>query len=129
MHEFSLVCALLEQVEAHVPPAGRVLRVKVRAGASRAIEPELMRWAWRAATGGTRCADAALELELLPWRLRCPACGATFDADDPLAPCACGCETTRPLPDDELTLVSVTLCEDDPSLDPRSPGDPEEVSR
>ena len=127
MHEFSLVEALIERIEAHAPPDRAVLRVRVRAGAGRAIEPDLMQWAWRAATEHAALDGATLELEIQPYRLHCPACGASFESEYPLASCACGCEATRPEGGDELTLRSITLSDDErphPCPEPRK-----EVSR
>jgi len=117
MHEFSIALALKELVAQRAPPGLVVRSVSVRAGAMRAIEPEAMRWAWRAAVQGTALDGSQLRLTNLPWSLRCGGCGRTWQAADPSQPCACGHASVYPSEDssdDELTLVSIEV--DDPPV-------------
>jgi hydrogenase nickel incorporation protein HypA/HybF len=76
----------------------------------RAIEPESLRWAWVCATEGTELAGTRLDLEVLPWKLACPACGREFDAETTEAACpSCARPHVRVVGSDELQVVSLTV--------------------
>ncbi len=109
MHEFSIAEALVEQVAAHTPASATLRRVRVRAGAMAAIEPEAMQWAWRAATDAGRFDGAQLMLELEPYRLRCPACGREWDSEQLFVACSCGHARPQPRGDAGLTLLSLDI--------------------
>ena len=127
MHELSLVEALLERVAEHVPAGARLRGVRVRAGAARAIEPELMQWAWRAATAETAWEGAELALEITPYTLACAACGRRVASEDPWAGCPCGNAAPEVAATDELTLVAITVEDEDPAEAPG--GGRKEMSR
>lgn len=115
MHELSLAAALLELAQKHVPPGAALKGVKVRAGPLRAVEPEAMELAWRAVTEEARLPGCRIDLELLPWELRCLDCDRTWSASTTLETCACGCDRPIPGGSDELRLLSIEV--DDPSRD------------
>ncbi len=85
--------------------------VQMRAGPMRGVEPTAMELAWRSVVKGTAWQSAELVLELLPWRLKCAACGNEFAADDLFVKCECGNERPTPLGGDELQVVSITVDE------------------
>jgi hydrogenase nickel incorporation protein HypA/HybF len=109
MHELSIAEALIELVEKHIPPGGTVKRVLVEAGPARGIVDTAMQWAWEAARQDTNCREAKLELKLLPWKLKCTACGAEFEAQDIFATCACGHTEPIPAGGDDLRLMSIDV--------------------
>lgn len=111
MHEQSLVAALLEQVQRHAPAGAIVRTVRVHAGAMRAIEPELMHWAWEAGKGGTTLASAALELTIDSYDMTCPACGRRWKSDTIAERCACGCTAPTAGGSDELMLMALEIDE------------------
>jgi hydrogenase nickel incorporation protein HypA/HybF len=111
MHEFSIAQALLGQVEAHVPDGATLRRVRVRAGAMAAIEPQAMQWAWRAATDAGPHDGAELILEIQPHRLHCDRCGRAWDSDELFVACACGHRRPRAVGDAGLTLLSLDIDE------------------
>ena len=113
MHEFSLVNALIDQVDRHLPAGATLRRVKVRAGAMQAIEPQAMQWAWQAATQGTRMDGATLELTIEPFALTCPECRRQWESDDIYDTCPCGCQRPRPTGAHALTLLSITMDQPD----------------
>lgn len=115
MHEFSLAEALLDLTMRKVTADLTVRSVSVRAGPMRGIDPEAMRWAW-GAVAQTKLPGAQLQLELLPWNMRCSECGRAWQSDDSLQACRCGSQRVYPSGDDEFTLVSIQV--DDP---PESP--------
>ncbi|MAE66140.1 MAG: hypothetical protein CMJ18_17865 [Phycisphaeraceae bacterium] len=109
MHELSIARMLLSLIDAHTPEGATVLSVQVSAGPLQAIDPDAMRFAWRAATQGERHEGAVLELTRLPWRLRCATCARIFESDCWPAVCACGSEQTQPEGGDALRLESMEI--------------------
>jgi hydrogenase nickel incorporation protein HypA/HybF len=78
MHELSIALSILEQVEQN-PSAqpGGVRAVQVKVGALAGVDAEALRFAWQIARAGTPLADAELEIEQIPLRVRCPRCDRT----------------------------------------------------
>ena len=80
MHEYSIVSALVDQVEAEARRhAGALVRtVRVRVGELSGVDRELLGTAWSLFREGTLCADAEIELAGETARWVCPRC------DDPI---------------------------------------------
>lgn len=80
MHEYSLIQALLERVDAAARQHGatRVERLRVRVGELAGVERELLASAYELARTGTCCAAAELELLDEPARWECGRCGAAI---------------------------------------------------
>ena len=113
MHEMSIAQAILDLVERYVAVGESVCAVRITAGPLRGIEPQAMQWAWEAATPETRCANARLELNLIPWRLHCRSCRRHWSADDALEACTCGSRDVRPEGSDDLLLDSIEVPDGD----------------
>lgn len=111
MHELSIARHLLGLIRRHTPAGAVVSRVRVEAGPLRAIDPDALQWAWRASIPDTDCRAATLELKLLPWRWRCPACEHQWDSRDYPSRCQCGCEQAALRGGDELTVISLDVDE------------------
>lgn len=111
MHEISIARAIFDLMVEHAPSQAVVRYVTVRAGPLRAIEPEAMRWAWRAVTDHTSWSNVKLELELSPWQLTCPQCGRCWVSQELQGSCTCGCNQPSPVLDDQLSLVSLEVDE------------------
>lgn len=111
MHEMSIATALLDQVERHLPAGATLRHVHVRAGAMQAIEPDAMRWAWRALTDQTRHDGAELHLTIEPYRLHCPECDHEWNSNDLFDACPCGCPRPRSIGENGVTLLSLTVDE------------------
>lgn len=91
MHEMSIARALLGNLLSVCPEDSQIESVQVHVGASRALEPELLRSAWTALTqDDPRCAESRLELQLEPWQLHCRDCGREFSAETWDVICHCG---------------------------------------
>lgn len=112
MHELSIAVALVGQALRHRPAGAVVLCVRVEAGALQAIDPEAMRWAWRAATEETPLVNSVIDVHCEPWQIDCAACGRRWTGDDPLESCACGSADTQPHGDDRLRLLSLEVMDD-----------------
>jgi hydrogenase nickel incorporation protein HypA/HybF len=110
MHEYSLVEALLAQVEreARARHATAVHRVTVRIGAVGGVEPTLFRTAFEARRQGTLCRNAELEMETEAERWICSVCGEPIAAGSRLACSNCGWPA-RLAGGDALTLERVEL--------------------
>jgi hydrogenase nickel incorporation protein HypA/HybF len=78
MHEYSLVEALLQQVEAEARSrnATAVRRIRVRIGPLAGVERRLFASAFDTCRGGTLCSGADLELADDPVAWCCEVCGA-----------------------------------------------------
>lgn len=112
MHELSLASSILDLAMQHTPPGTSLRVVRLRAGPMRGIEPQAMQWAWQACIEGTDARDSRIELELLPWRLRCSHCGSEFSAPDVFdAVCPCGGRGAHPVGGDELQVMSIEVDE------------------
>ena len=96
MHEFSLMASVLdraaEEMERH--GASRLTLLRLRYGELDHVQPDSMRMAFEAMTGGTPSEGARLELVEEPLLLRCPLCRNTFrpsGRESMFAPCpSCG---------------------------------------
>jgi hydrogenase nickel incorporation protein HypA/HybF len=80
MHEFSLVQALLKQVDTlrREQNAGRVVSIQVSVGEFSGVEPELFREAYKVLIEETPMRGAALQMDCEPLRGRCENCGRDF---------------------------------------------------
>jgi len=110
MHEYSLVLALLEQVEAHVAahPGAAVRRVELRVGDQAGVVPELLQTAFEVARERTPAARAELVIERVPARWACPRCARGLEEGEPLVCATCG-EPARLVAGDELDLLRLEL--------------------
>lgn len=110
MHEYSLVQALLDRVEAEARAlnATAVRRVTVRIGPLAGVERMLFATAFDVCRAGTLCHDASLEIggEEIAWR--CEVCGEPIGEGEELV---CGnCHwPARLTGGDALTLERIEL--------------------
>ena len=88
MHELSIAVRLVDLASEAARDAGPIEAVRVRVGTLSGVVVEALEFAWEAAREDTPCADAALIVERVPARLRCPACGCESACEEFLA-CLC----------------------------------------
>jgi hydrogenase nickel incorporation protein HypA/HybF len=110
MHEYSIVQALIERVEAEARTrrATAVHRLSIRIGELSGVEPELLTTAYDTFRERTMCEHAELDLEIVAARWACPSCGRPIRRGDVLTCPAC----TLPAhlaAGDEITLVRIEL--------------------
>jgi hydrogenase nickel insertion protein HypA len=86
MHEYSIVQALLEQVEqqAAAHRARAVHRLHLRVGELSGVEIPLLAAAWEAFRERSACARAELEIHPVAARWSCPGCARVFAAGERL---------------------------------------------
>jgi hydrogenase nickel incorporation protein HypA/HybF len=111
MHEYSIVSALVDQVEvarAGAPPAARVQRVHVAIGELAGVEIELLRTAFLTFRERTVCEAAALEIRAVAAEWRCLGCGRPIERGAILRCPDCG-RPARLRCGDEIILERIEL--------------------
>lgn len=81
MHEYSIVSALLDQIEAQVAlhPRAKVRRVSVRIGELAGVEIELLRTAYETIRERSVCAEAELAIEAVAAAWQCTRCARPIE--------------------------------------------------
>ena len=81
MHETAIVTGLIRIIETHAARVGasRVLRVKLKVGRLRAVEPQQLCSCFEMFAEGTVAEGAELVIDMLGVRGRCRACATEFD--------------------------------------------------
>jgi hydrogenase nickel incorporation protein HypA/HybF len=111
MHELSIASAVVAVVERHAE--GRpVAVVNLRVGGLRQVVPDSLGFYFEFVARGTVCEGAQLELEFVPVRLRCEACGCEWELEQPLFRCACGSTATEVVAGNELNVETIEIEED-----------------
>ncbi|MBK7585898.1 MAG: hydrogenase maturation nickel metallochaperone HypA [Myxococcales bacterium] len=92
MHEYSIVSALIRQVELEAANhrANRVGRVHLGIGELSGVDPELLALAFETFRAQTVCADAELSIRAVPALWRCPNCTQDLVAGSRLQCEGCG---------------------------------------
>ena len=110
MHEFSIVQALMQQVEAQAAArrATRVTRIEVRIGEQSGVDPHLLDRAYGVYRRGTIAERAPLAMTVVPVRWDCPRCGAAIPAGTRLTCRSCGAPA-RLIEGDELLLDRIEM--------------------
>ena len=86
MHELALSIAVVETAVKH--SAGRAVSVvALRVGGLRQVVPESLDFYFRVAARDTVCAEARLEQDLVPARLRCNRCSRQWELKAPTFRC------------------------------------------
>jgi hydrogenase nickel incorporation protein HypA/HybF len=111
MHEYSLVQALVERVEAEVASrrAIAVHGLTVRIGELAGVDPELFQTAYDTFRAGTVCATAPLVLERVPAVWSCPRCHARVPPGAALRCAPCDLPAALEPGGDALTLNRIEL--------------------
>ncbi len=92
MHEYSIVAALMERVEAEAANrrATAVHHVRVRIGELAGVEPDLFETAFEMCREGGICAAADLEIVPAETHWACPACSSEIAQGEVLRCPECG---------------------------------------
>jgi hydrogenase nickel incorporation protein HypA/HybF len=110
MHEYSIVMALVDRVEAEARSRGAesVHRLSVRIGELSGVDVELFTTAYQTFRGRTMCGSADLVVQRVPARWECAVCGAAMAAGGPLRCHDCG-GAARLAAGDEIVLDRIEL--------------------
>jgi hydrogenase nickel incorporation protein HypA/HybF len=111
VHELALSTAIVNTVERHA--AGRrVSVVSVRVGALRQVVPDSLAFYFQIVARDSLCADARLELQEVPARLGCRACGEEWQVEIPAFRCpACAGGKVEVRSGEELEVESIEVSE------------------
>ncbi|MDZ7343467.1 MAG: hydrogenase maturation nickel metallochaperone HypA [candidate division KSB1 bacterium] len=84
MHELSIATSIVETVlqEIAQKKLPLVQTIAVRIGALSAVDPEALRFGFDAIISDTPLSKTKLEIELVPVRGKCRACGQEFAVED-----------------------------------------------
>ena len=109
MHETGLcegVLAVVREVSDDEP----VSRIRLRVGRLQGVVPDVFEFCWRMVAEDTAAAEAALELEDVPVRVRCGACGAETEPPSSAIACAsCGSPSVDVVAGDAIEVEEVEL--------------------
>jgi hydrogenase nickel incorporation protein HypA/HybF len=95
MHELSMMCALVEQVEdlAVKESFDRVYEIRVSVGALSGVEPSSLEFCFTEATQGSVLSGARLILQSVGVELSCLSCGELSNPSDPAALICTNCQS------------------------------------
>lgn len=110
MHEYSLVQALLQQVEhqARAHRATAIHRLHVSVGELSGVEVPLLETAYATFRDRTVCSGADLEVHRVPARWTCPGCGRPFVRGEALRCSECR-RPARLAAGDEIVLDRIEM--------------------
>ncbi|MFD0364829.1 hydrogenase maturation nickel metallochaperone HypA [Nocardia sp. GCM10030253] len=110
MHEMAITQSVIDAVCGHA--AGRkVHSVTVAVGALCAVVPDAMQFCFELAAEGTVAEGAYLEIEQVPGRAVCRACGADFTLTELILLCHCGSADVDVTAGRELRIRSMEVSE------------------
>ena len=110
MHEYSIVQALMSQVEAEARKHGAIAidKIELKIGELAGVEVDLLRTAFETFRERSICARAELEIEVVPATWSCPTCKDLFAAGARLQCTECG-EPARLSSGDEIVLQRIEM--------------------
>ena len=110
MHEYSIVQALVERVDAEARARGAtaVHRLSVRIGELSGVEAQLLSTAYETFRERTICERADLDLHVVPARWECPDCGRAIGRGDVLTCPSCAVPA-RLVQGDEIMLDRIEM--------------------
>jgi hydrogenase nickel incorporation protein HypA/HybF len=110
MHEYSIVAALIERVDAELARAGgtHVKRLKVRIGELAGVDVPLLETAFTTFRERTSCRDAELVVEATEARWTCPRCGHVIARGTRLRCPSCDV-AARLVEGDEIMLQTIEM--------------------
>jgi hydrogenase nickel incorporation protein HypA/HybF len=113
MHEATIACHLIEAIGRRIDDgeiSGAVNRIHVRVGRMTAVVPDNLRHLFALLAEGSAVEGAELEIEEVPVRARCRACGTEFDIEGVRFDCRdCGSSDTDVVSGRELKIVAVEV--------------------
>ena len=108
MHELAITQSLVSAVWERVGTS-RVTRVHVTIGRLSGVVPDAVRFCFDVCAAGTPLEGAALDVDEIPGRARCRACGVEENLADAIALCRCGSADLEFVAGRELRLDEVEV--------------------
>ncbi len=115
MHEFSIAEAIVRTSEEVIRAngGGKAEKICLRIGELRQVVPDALTFAFDILKADTLLADALLEWETVPARVRCRQCGKEYHPQDVFWECpSCGAVGAEVVAGEELEIVSITVTGD-----------------
>jgi len=116
MHELSLVKSVIDSVESLAKENGwkKIEKVTLRVGAMRQVVPEIMKFAFAAASQNSLMQGAELDIEPVPIVVSCPRCGRKWGEERMSMLCPfCGSPDAQMEHGMELSIDSIEVEDDD----------------
>ncbi|MDH7516057.1 MAG: hydrogenase maturation nickel metallochaperone HypA [Bacteroidota bacterium] len=114
MHELSIAGSIIDIVGQYVESdmLASVERIGLRIGAQSGISVDALVFGFEAITKDTPLGAARLDIEIVPFTLRCGDCGNEFVSEDGTVLCpACGSFRCTALSGTEMQVVDISLRE------------------
>jgi hydrogenase nickel incorporation protein HypA/HybF len=118
MHETAIVEGLMRILEKQAAQHGveRIVRVRLKVGRLRAVEPQQLVACFEMFADGTIAEGATLFIDAVPVRARCKACGTEFEVPRFRFECSgCGGGDVEVIQGQELYIESFDAADDIPS--------------
>jgi hydrogenase nickel incorporation protein HypA/HybF len=112
MHELSIAQNILEIVRAQIKKDDlvNVRSVKLRVGAISGVVPHSLTFSFDALVADTALRNARLEIEFIPFVIKCSDCSEQSDVDYGIALCpSCGSGNTTIISGNELDISEIIL--------------------
>jgi hydrogenase nickel incorporation protein HypA/HybF len=112
VHELS-VCGMIAGIAERRAEGRTVAAIHVRIGQLRQIVPDTLVFCWDLVVSDTTLDGSRLELEIVPARIRCRACGVTAELGDlPVFACgSCHGVDTEVVAGEEFLITALDLAE------------------
>lgn len=124
MHELSIAQSIVELVRANVPAADvqSVKSVKIRVGKMSGVVADSLEFCFTAITQETPLQGAGLDIERVPFVMKCRSCGTLFESEAGIVLCpTCGAVDTEVLSGTELQVVEIEVLDSPPGDRPATP--------
>lgn len=124
MHELSIAQNILEIVLANLPATERdsVKSIKLKVGQQSGVVPDSLDFCFGVIAQGTPLEGAALDIERVPFVLKCKPCGSSFQSESGIVLCPlCGGMDVEVLSGTELRVVEIEL--NDVEVEQANPAD------
>ena len=116
MHELSLAQNIVDIVQQHVPTgqATSITTIKLRVGEMSGVVADSLDFCFTAITSSTPLGSAKLQIEHIPFTLRCSVCANSFTSEFGTVLCpTCGNENTEVVGGTEMQIVEIELRDDE----------------
>lgn len=115
MHELSIAQNIVDIVQQHLPKDGlsEIKSVKLKIGELAGVVPDSLEFCFSAITAGTSLQGAALEIERVPFLVKCNKCGKVSTNESGFFLCGfCGSVETTMISGNELQVTEIELIDE-----------------
>ena len=114
MHELSIAENIIDIVRQYVPETEliQVRGVRLAIGSQSGISAEALEFGYSALVSESALGNSSLNIEIVPYRLRCEECGTEFTSDDGLVACpSCAGVKCMVIAGTEMRLIDIMLAD------------------